>query len=126
VIDANFSTLWPSRDTVATAHALLAMLNSALCVAEMELRGTVLGGGALKLEAAHLRRLPLPALGERDWAHLDELGSRLASGMPADEASDVLGEIDECVFAAAGVEAPSRAAQHAREVALEWLHRRSK
>lgn len=58
LIDANFSTLWSGQPNRAVEIALL--LNSTWARACMEAIGTVLGGGALKLEATHLRRLPLP------------------------------------------------------------------
>jgi len=62
VIDANFSTFWRHEDKPGLpAAALLALLRSSWAVATMELTGTVLGGGALKVEATQLRRLPLPA-----------------------------------------------------------------
>ena len=40
----------------------------------MELTGTVLGGGALKIEATQLRRLPLPAAAMTISADLEHLG----------------------------------------------------
>jgi hypothetical protein len=60
LIDANFSTLWCEGDAWS-AESVFAILNStwgALC---MEALGSTLGGGALKLEATHLRQLPIPA-----------------------------------------------------------------
>ena len=62
LIDANFSTFWTENETW-TATGLTALLNSAWCRAVMEGAGTPLGGGALKLEAVHLRRMPVPHLG---------------------------------------------------------------
>ncbi len=61
LIDANFSTLRSARGGW-TPGAIAALLNSAWCRAAMEATGTPLGGGALKLEASHLRCLPVPAL----------------------------------------------------------------
>ncbi len=66
VIDANFSTIWWENANIAPA-ALCAVLNSTWCQACVELLGTPLGGGALKLEATQLRRLPIPSLSARDW-----------------------------------------------------------
>ena len=62
LIDANFSTFWTETDGW-TAPGLTALLNSTWCRAVMEGSGTPLGGGALKLEAVHLRRMPVPHLG---------------------------------------------------------------
>ena len=75
VIDANFSTLWRHEDKPSLpAAALLALLRSSWATATMELTGTVLGGGALKVEATQLRRLPLPAAVVTISADLERLG----------------------------------------------------
>ena len=59
LIDANFSTFW-SLDDGWSDFAMKAVLNSVWCRACMEATGTPLGGGALKLEATHLRQMPMP------------------------------------------------------------------
>ena len=61
LIDANFSTIWATKKTW-TAEGIAGFLNSAWCQACMETTGTPMGGGALKLEATHLRRIPVPYL----------------------------------------------------------------
>lgn len=71
LIDANFSTFWDDRDRW-TSGGLAAFLNSAWCRAIMEATGTPLGGGALKLEAVHLRRMPVPRLESRLVKSLNE------------------------------------------------------
>ena len=81
VIDANFSTLWTNEGINLKSTALLAFLKSSWVVAAMELSATVFGGGALKLEAAHIRHLPVPPLSANDWARLSTLGEQLVSGM---------------------------------------------
>ncbi|EFH09613.1 SAM-dependent methyltransferase [Pseudoroseomonas cervicalis] len=93
VVDANFSSVWsPShQDRVLAA---LALLNSAWCGAAMECMGAVMGGGALKLEATHLARLPLPPLPDDAWRRLGELGAALASGR---EVMATCGSIDALV-----------------------------
>ena len=63
VIDANFSTIWAENNRW-TAGAITALLRSSWSRACMEAIGTPMGGGALKLEATHLRRLPMPALND--------------------------------------------------------------
>lgn len=79
VVDANFSTFWPNDDGALDAYALLALLNSSWCSASFELVGTVLGGGALKLEATQLRRLALPRLERRTITRLSVIGKELTS-----------------------------------------------
>ena len=61
LIDANFSTLW-AQNGGWTSLSLAAFLNSTWCRANMEALGTPMGGGALKLEAVHLKALPVPKL----------------------------------------------------------------
>lgn len=79
LIDANFSTLWVDNSGQADSLALLALLNSSWCIAAMELTGSVMGGGALKLEATHIRRLPIPELDAVQIGRLSDLGGRLVS-----------------------------------------------
>lgn len=94
VIDANFSTIWLDESASISAFALLACLNSSWVVAAMELSAAVMGGGALKLEATHLRRLPMPMLSAQQWDNLSRLGRKLAYG---DEAEKTLDEINQQV-----------------------------
>lgn len=79
LIDANFATFW-STTGAWTALALKALLNSVWCRAMMEALGTPMGGGALKLEATHLRHMPVPSLSSSEIAALDTIGLRLAGG----------------------------------------------
>ena len=73
-IDANFSTFWTTQSEISN-RALAVFLNSSWCQAMMEAIGTPLGGGALKLEAAHLRSMQVPKLKPEDWSCLDDLSS---------------------------------------------------
>lgn len=59
LLDANFSTLW-CEGSEWSSEAVFAVLNSTWGELCMEALGATLGGGALKLEAAHLRQLPIP------------------------------------------------------------------
>ena len=59
LVDANFSTFWSDREQWSP-KVLAALLSSAWCSTLMEATGTPLGGGALKLEASHLRQLSVP------------------------------------------------------------------
>jgi hypothetical protein len=77
LVDANFSTLWLDANSDLNAHGLLAILNSAWCKVMLELSAAVLGGGALKVEATHLRRLLVPALDQSDRQMLNMLGKKL-------------------------------------------------
>lgn len=92
LVDANFSTLWAPRGGW-TRHAIKALLNSIWCRIFMEALGTPLGGGALKLEATHLRQMAVPALSDEAKAKLDAAGKRLAK-----DASAVQSEVDNIVL----------------------------
>lgn len=57
-VDANFSTLWcQSEHTAKTAFALL---NSSWSKCYLEIICTIMGGGALKVEASHIRKVLFP------------------------------------------------------------------
>lgn len=73
LIDANFSTFWTTDDGWEAA-GLTALLNSSWSRAVMEAAGTPLGGGALKLEAVHLRTMPVPHLDPEAIATLNNAG----------------------------------------------------
>lgn len=97
VVDANFATLWtpgPSGDLV---HAMLALLNSSWTQAYLESMATVMGGGALKVEASHLRNLLLPAPTDTLVAELARLGESLPF-VGADQRSGLTTEIDRVVL----------------------------
>jgi len=122
IVDANFSSLWPVKRGSVDAHALLAMLNSTWCTAVLELSGTVMGGGALKIEAAHIRRLPVPALSAERWRRLSTLGRRLAGG-GSPEAN--LHAIDMAIFEGMGVDDPDRARERVTALVARRLRARS-
>jgi len=94
LIDANFSTFW-APDGGWSRFALKALLNSVWCRAFMEAAGTTLGGGALKLEATHLRQMPVPALAEDALVALDHAGKKLTR-----DAEKIQSQIDRIVLRA--------------------------
>jgi len=97
IVDANFSTLWRSdsgKAPATTEDALIAYLNGSFVQAVLECKGAVLGGGALKVEAAHLRDLPVPVFDAGVWRRLAKLGRQLRAG---DDTCSVLRRIDKVV-----------------------------
>ncbi len=92
LIDANFATFWVPQGGW-TRHALKALLDSAWCRAFMEALGTPFGGGALKLEATHLRHIPIPVLSASARQELDAAGRRLTR-----DTADVQSCIDKIIF----------------------------
>ncbi len=77
LIDANFSTFSVSAETFS-AEALFAFLNSQWVKTLLEITATPMGGGALKVEASHLRVLPIPTFDSESKQQLGELGRELA------------------------------------------------
>ncbi|HRV28187.1 MAG TPA: hypothetical protein P5522_05270, partial [Spirochaetia bacterium] len=74
-IDANMVTLWgKDKRNVLIAFAIL---NSTWSKLSLELICTVMGGGALKVEASHLKRLLLPKLPKEKLDELEKAGSVL-------------------------------------------------
>jgi hypothetical protein len=97
VVDANFSTLWSQTADSRISFAVLALMNSSWTQACLESMATVMGGGALKVEAAHLRAVPLPKASGELVSLLAALGRRLAQSN-ANDSKDVLTMIDEAVL----------------------------
>ena len=94
LVDANFATFWaPNKDWPPLA--MKALLSSVWCRAYMEASGTPMGGGALKLEATHLRKMPLPQLMEHDRDALYEAGRFLCAN-----AKEARARIDHIVLGA--------------------------
>ncbi len=126
IVDANFSTLWPTARSTLDGYTMLAVLNSAWGVASMELIGTVLGGGALKLEATQLRRLALPRLSQRTARRLSTLGRTLAASSIAD-AAPCIAAIDKIIVTEMmGRKTVSEAADALRRIATTRLQARTR
>lgn len=118
IADANFSTI-SAPASGPDAYALLALLNSDWSRAFLESTAAVMGGGALKVEAAHLRRLPVPLFSSGSWETLSDLGKGLA-----DTASH-LAEINQIVASAAlGRRAKTLDINRLSELAIEGRTRR--
>ena len=76
---------------------MLAILSSTWMVTLFEASATPMGGGALKMEATHIRRMPLPQSIRQSEVTLIELGVALAD---ASDENMILKEIDTIVFSA--------------------------
>lgn len=75
VVDANFITLWNS-DFSAQMRAY-ALLNSTWAKCYLEVIGTTMGGGALKIEASHMRKLLFPKISQEKKLELETAGNML-------------------------------------------------
>lgn len=98
VVDANFSSLWMRTSNALSTPAMLALFNSTWVALALERLGTVLGGGALKVEAAQIVRLPVPCLSGGALDEIERLGAAL-TGRGAFAAKALIHEIDDVVFA---------------------------
>ena len=75
VIDANFSTMWgESQEAIRIAMALL---NSTWSKCILELTSTVMGGGALKVEASHIKKLQFPQYSREQFKKLADCANHL-------------------------------------------------
>lgn len=124
LIDANFSTMWTMQSSKWSATALLALMNSAWAQAVIETSGAVMGGGALKLEAAHLRRFPVPAFDDEHLRKLSQLGEKLAAKAEREKAKSVLSGIDAVVMRVLGCD--GEAIEELRQIARAGQARRAK
>jgi len=97
LIDANFSTMWTLPQSKWCPAALLALMNSAWAQAVIETSGAVMGGGALKVEASHLRRFPVPAFNDEQLCKLSWHGDELAAIAKYAEVEAVLNRINAVV-----------------------------
>ncbi len=100
LIDANFSSIWCKGEewSIETVFAILNSTWGELC---MEALGTSLGGGALKLEAAHLRQIPFPILSETQKAKLCRVvRSGIDSGSIASNFQPYRIKIDQIIITA--------------------------
>ena len=92
LVDANFTSVWPGKSDW-TRFGLKAILNSIWCRTLMEAIGTPLGGGALKVEASHLRSMPVPRLSDYAIERLNAIGPELTQG-----SSEIQREVDGIVL----------------------------
>jgi hypothetical protein len=102
LIDANFSTLWIAKPSAYDNYALLALLNSTYSIVAMEEYGTVMGGGALKLEATQLKKIPFPVLKDNTIEELKRLGKKLA--VSAKFTTAIINEIDRVLLTGMGIQ----------------------
>jgi hypothetical protein len=124
LIDANFSTMWTLPLSKWSASALLAFMNGAWAQAVIETSGAVMGGGALKVEAAHLRRFPVPTFNDEQLYELSQLGDELAAKVENAEVEAVLNSINAVVASALGC--GREGIEELRQIARAGQERRAK
>ncbi|GGB64436.1 hypothetical protein GCM10007424_00410 [Flavobacterium suaedae] len=100
IVDANFSSIWLKEESNYNPYALLALLNSTWATTAMEEYGTVMGGGALKLEASQLNQLLFPELDSFSIKALTNLGMKLSKSSIYD--LHIIQEIDKVIISGFG------------------------
>ena len=75
VVDANFITLWNNNSTMQ--YFVFALLNSTWFKCNMECISTVMGGGALKVDAVHVRKVLFPKYSIEQIESLAQCGKKL-------------------------------------------------
>ena len=122
LVDANFSTFWPSSANAIPTCSVLAMLNSSWTWFALEKSCHVLGGGALKVEAANIRSLPFPSFSGAQLETLDKLGARLVAR--EDTLPDIDRIFDEAISAGNQLSIPELLSEDLRTVATRFLSER--
>lgn len=124
IIDANFSTIWLDKNTKIDAPGMLAFFNCSWSLVSMEQSASVMGGGALKVEATHLKKIPVPDFTPGDWSQLSSLGKQLATADHGD-VDRILETIDRVVVARLiDTMDPQKKIEQLRHLAKTHLERR--
>lgn len=98
IVDANFITLW-NPDCHAQVIAF-ALLNSTWVKLFLESAGTAMGGGALKIEASHVRKIVFPRIDDEKKKELENIGKRILKERRI--GSKIQKQIDEIVLSPFG------------------------
>lgn len=98
VVDANFSTLWIDESKLQSKYAYFALLNSYWFRGCLEAIATVMGGGALKVEAVHIKKVPIPELTVDDYKRLNEYGEKLAKWKTTQIDSKAFEQVDRLLL----------------------------
>lgn len=98
IVDANFITLWnPNHNDQILGFVLL---NSTWAKLFLELTGTVMGGGALKVEASHVRKIVFPRINDHKKKELEIIGNMILENRSISKKHQK--QIDEIVAASFG------------------------
>lgn len=103
LIDANFNSIRPDAECKLTEHAILALFNSRWTLIQFEECGSVMGGGALKLDAVQIKKCVFPTDISKYGNELDLLGKRLCKH-PIHSATGITDLIDKIIVRALGIE----------------------
>lgn len=80
LVDANFTGLWPAAKGAVAVESIVTLIASSWAAAWFEAACTVMGGGALKVEATDLSRMPFPFVSQGARSELTAVGEHLLAG----------------------------------------------
>lgn len=98
IVDANFITLW--NPDYRAQMAAFVLLNSTWAKLFLETTGTAMGGGALKIEASHVRKIVFPKIEDEKKKELESIGKKIIEDRTID--SKLQKQIDEIVVSPFG------------------------
>lgn len=126
VIDANFITFNLLVGSRLTVRSLLALLNSTWSRILVEECGTVMGGGALKIDAVQFKKAYYPRLSDEEIERLDALGEALVSTSKS-TAEPIIEEIDSVLLKALGFDdlAQEEKTNRLKEILQQYIETRS-
>lgn len=93
IVDANFITLWNSRRS--DQIIAFALFNSTWAKLFLEIIGTAMGGGALKIEASHVKKIVFPRIDDDKKKELESIGKTILKNRSINE--KLQRQIDEIV-----------------------------
>lgn len=105
-IDANFSGIWRNDNCQLTDYAIFALLNSKWAKIQYEENGTIMGGGALKLDAVQLKKTIFPTNIYNYCYELDALGKELIFSN-IHSSNEIISKIDNYIFKSIKIESSS-------------------
>lgn len=126
VIDANFITFTILEGSRLTARSLLALLNSTWSRILVEECGTVMGGGALKIDAVQFKKAYYPRLSDEEIVRLDAFGEALIATSKR-SAEPIIGETDKVLLKALGFDelVQEEKESHLKHILKQYIETRS-
>jgi len=121
IVDANFITLW-NPDYHAQMRAFV-LLNSTWAKLFLEVTGTAMGGGALKIEASHVRKIVFPRIENERKKELENIGKKILKNRIID--SKLQKQIDEIVISSFGEKNRANISNQLEELLIKKIKERT-
>lgn len=102
-IDANFSCIWRDNSCPLNDYAIFALFNSKWAKIQYEENGTIMGGGALKLDVVQLKKTIFPTSISNYSHELDVLGKELINSN-INTSNGIISKIDSYILRAINIE----------------------